>query len=51
MIIHKDENSHQSIRTWKTSPDPLFKDKNRGVIRLIRNRHNPLVVPSPTRSV
>ena len=44
-ILHEVEVSHQSIRTWKTSPDPLFEYKNRKVIRLIRNRHNSLVVP------
>ena len=43
---HEDEVSHQSIRTWKTSPDPLFEDKMRQVIQLIRIRHNPPVVSS-----
>ncbi len=46
MILHEDEVSHQSIRTWKTSPDPFFEYKKRKVTRLSGNRHNPPVVPS-----
>jgi hypothetical protein len=37
---------HQSIRTWKTSPDPLFEEKKRKIDQLTRKRHNPPVVLS-----
>ena len=46
MILHEDEVSHQSIRTWKTSPDPLFEEKKRKIDQLTRKRHNPPVVLS-----
>ncbi len=45
-ILHEEEVSHQSIRTWKTSPDPLFKEKKRKIDQLTRKRHNPPVVLS-----
>ncbi|EQD74553.1 transposase, partial [mine drainage metagenome] len=46
VILHEDEVSHQSIRTWKTSPDPLVEEKKRRIDRLTRARHNPPVVLS-----
>jgi transposase len=46
VILHEDDVSHQSIRTWKTSPDPLFEEKKRTIDRLTRKRHNPPVVLS-----
>jgi transposase len=46
VILHEDDVSHQSIRTWKSSPDPLFEEKKRKIDRLTRKRHNPPVVLS-----
>ncbi|MGI0055308.1 MAG: IS630 family transposase [Thermoplasmata archaeon] len=46
VILHEDDVSHQSIRTWKTSPDPLFEEKKRKVDQLTRKRHNPPIVLS-----
>ena len=46
VILHENEVSHQSIRTWKTSPDPLFEAKKRKIDPLTRKRHNPPVVLS-----
>ncbi len=46
VILHEDEVSHQSIRTWKTSPDPLFEAKKRKIDPLTRKRPNPPVVLS-----
>jgi transposase len=41
VILHEDEVSHQSIRTWKKSPDPEFEKKKRRIERLTRKKHNP----------
>lgn len=38
--------SHQSIKTWKQSDDPLFDEKKRRIDRLTGKRHNPPVVLS-----
>ena len=38
--------SHQSIKTWKQSDDPLFEEKKRRIDRLTSKRHNPPVVLS-----
>ena len=46
VILHEDEVSHQSIRTWKTSPDPRFEEKKRKIDRWTRTRHNPPIVLS-----
>ena len=46
VTLYEDEVSHQSIRTWKTSPDPLFEAKKRKIDQLTRKRHNPPVVLS-----
>ena len=46
VILHEDDVSHQSIRTWKTSPDPLFEEKKRKIDQLTRKRSNPPIVLS-----
>jgi transposase len=46
VLLHEDEVSHQSIRTWKTSPDPEFAKKKRRIERLTDLTHNPPVVLS-----
>lgn len=46
VILHEDDVSHQTIRTWKVSPDPLFEEKKRKIDQLTRKRHNPPVVLS-----
>ena len=46
VILHEDEVSHSSIRTWKTSPDPRFEEKKRKIDRLTRTRHNPPIILS-----
>ena len=46
VILHEDDVSHQSIRTWKISPNPLFEEKKRKIDQLTRRRHNPPVVLS-----
>jgi hypothetical protein len=50
VILHEDEVSHQSIRTWKKSPDPEFKKKKRRIERLTRKKHNPRRSSRWTRS-
>ena len=44
--LYEDEVSHQSIRTWKTSPDPLFEAKKRKLDPLTRKRPDSPVVLS-----
>jgi hypothetical protein len=46
VILQEDDVSHQSIHTWKVSPDPLFEEKKRKIDRLARLRHNPPIVLS-----
>ncbi len=46
VILHEDDVSHQSIRTWKVSPDPLFEEKKQKIDQLTRKRHNPPIVLS-----
>lgn len=46
VILHESEVSHQSLRTWKESPDPEREVKKRYIERLTRMPHNPPVVLS-----
>ena len=46
VILHESEVSHQSLRTWKESPDPEREGKKRYIEKLTRMPHNPPVVLS-----
>ncbi len=46
VILHESEVSHQSLRTWKESPDPEREVKKRYIEKLTRMPHNPPVVLS-----
>jgi transposase len=46
VILHESEVSHQSLRTWKKSPDPEREEKKRYIENLTRMPHNPPVVLS-----
>ncbi len=46
VILHESEVSHQSLRTWKVSPDPEREVKKRYIEKLTRMPHNPPVVLS-----
>ncbi|MFI5418306.1 MAG: IS630 family transposase [Candidatus Lutacidiplasmatales archaeon] len=46
VILHEAEVSHQSLRTWKKSPDPEREVKKQYIEKLTRMPHNPPVVLS-----
>jgi transposase len=46
VILHESDVSHQSLRTWKESPDPEREKKRRYIEKLTRMPHNPPVVLS-----
>ncbi|MFN2638250.1 MAG: IS630 family transposase [Gemmatimonadaceae bacterium] len=46
VILDEADVSHQSIKTWKQSTDPLFQEKKRRIDRLTSKKHNPPVVLS-----
>jgi transposase len=41
VILHESDVSHQSLRTWKESPDPEREEKRRYIEKLTRMPHNP----------
>lgn len=46
VICDEADITHQSIRTWKRSRDPLFHERKRRIDRLTVKRHNPPTVLS-----
>ncbi|MCI4327842.1 MAG: transposase [Thermoplasmata archaeon] len=46
VILLEDDVSHQTIRTWKVSPDPLFEEKKQSIDQLTRKWYNPPIVIS-----